>query len=124
MRSIALIMPLLMLAAGSSHAQDAEAGKKVFARCMACHNADAPGNKVGPSLMGVMGRTAGVYEGYNFSKAMVEAGENGLVWDDETIREFVKDPREMVEGTKMVFPGLKDDEEISDLIAYLDQFSE
>lgn len=123
MRFIALVLPIMALA-GPVHAQDAEAGKQVFTQCMACHNVEDDRNKVGPTLMGVMGRTAGTVEGYRYSTAMVEAGENGLVWDEESMSEFLKNPREVVPGTKMAFPGLKDDEAVANVIAYIAQFSE
>ncbi|WP_353641169.1 cytochrome c family protein [Mesorhizobium sp. WSM2239] len=110
------------LSTGQSLAQDAAAGEKVFAKCKACHVADTDQNKIGPTLKGVIGRTAGTLEGYKFSPAMVEAGKGGLVWDDATLTEYLKAPKTMVKGTKMAFAGLKKDEDLADVIAYLKQF--
>ena len=107
------------LASAPALAQDAAAGKKVFAKCMACHDAKAEKNKVGPHLVGVIGRKAGTVEGFKYSPAMVAAGEGGLVWDDEKIHEYLENPKEFIEGNKMAFPGLKKDEEINNVIAYL-----
>jgi cytochrome c len=110
------------LQAGASHAQDAAAGEKVFAKCKACHVADEAKNKVGPSLLGLFGRTAGTQEGFKYSPAMVDAGKGGLVWDDAKLTEYLKKPKEVVKGTKMAFAGLKDEADILNLIAYLKQF--
>lgn len=112
------------LATGQSQAQDAAAGEKVFARCKACHTAEEDTNKVGPSLKGIIGKTAGTHEGYKYSSAMVKAGEGGLVWNEETLAEYLHGPKKMVKGTKMAFAGLKKDDEIANVIAYLKQFSQ
>jgi cytochrome c len=100
---------------------DAVLGKKVFAKCMACHDAKAEKDKVGPHLVGIFGRTAGTLESFakKYSPAMVEAGAAGLVWDEVTIAEYVKNPKERIPGNKMAFAGLKKDDEIANLIAYL-----
>ena len=100
-------------------AQDAAAGKKGFAKCMACHDAKAEKNKVGPYLVGVIGRTAGTVEGFKYSPAMVEAGKGGLVWTEDKIHEYLENPKDFVKGNKMAFPGLKKDDEITNVIAYL-----
>jgi cytochrome c2 len=110
--------------AGPVLAQDAElvdAGQKVFQRCAACHmvGPDAK-NRVGPELNGVVGRTAGTLEGYKYSPALVDAGAAGLVWNEETLHQFLADPRAMVKGTKMAFPGLKNAEDVNAVIAYIE----
>ncbi|MGI6851242.1 c-type cytochrome [Mesorhizobium sp. 1B3] len=121
MRFIAVLaaIPMVTAWAGQSQAQDAAAGEKVFAKCKACHVADEDKNKVGPSLKGVIGRTAGTHPNFKYSTAMVDAGKGGLVWDEAKLSEYLKDPKAMVKGTKMVFPGLKKDDEIANVIAYL-----
>ena len=58
-------------------------------------------------------------EGYNYSKALKDAGAAGLVWDETNLAEYLADPKGKVPGTKMVFPGLKDTKEVQNLIAYL-----
>jgi cytochrome c len=120
----AMSFAALVLSEAFAQDGDAAAGATVFNKCKACHEVETDRNKVGPTLMGIMGKTAGTHEGFRYSKAMIEAGENGLVWDEETLGDYLKDPRGMVKGTKMAFPGLKKDEEIADVIAYLEQFSE
>lgn len=100
---------------------DAEAGKKAFRRCAACHTVDEGKNRVGPSLYGVMGRTAGTLEGFKFSPAMVEYG---AVWDDATLDAFLADPRGTVGRTRMSLPGLKKEADRANIIAYLNSVSE
>ncbi|PDQ18054.1 cytochrome C [Mesorhizobium sanjuanii] len=108
---------------GQCQAQDATAGEKVFTKCKACHVADEDKNKVGPSLNGVIGRTAGTHPDFKYSEAMIAAGKSGVVWDEPTLTTYLHDPRSMVKGSKMVFPGLKKDEDVANVIAYLKQFS-
>lgn len=116
-------LTIVVLAAGQAAAQDAAAGEKVFAKCKACHVADADTNKIGPTLKDVIGRTAGTLQGFKYSKAMVDAGAGGLVWDDANLTTYLQNPKAMVKGTKMAFPGLKKDDEIANVIAYLKQFT-
>jgi cytochrome c len=121
MRSIVLFAALATASALVSHAQaqDAAAGEKVFAKCKACHVVDEDKNKVGPSLHGLFGRTAGTHEGFKYSPAMVDAGKGGLVWDEASLKTYLHDPKGMVKGTKMAFPGLKSDDDVANVIAYL-----
>ncbi len=103
---------------------DVEAGEKVFKKCAACHQVgEKAKNKTGPVLNNVFGRTAGTLEGYKYSKAMIEAGEAGLVWTPETMAEFLTKPKAMIKKTKMAFAGLKKEEDIKNLEAYLLTFS-
>src|SRR5262245_58223370 len=101
-------------------AQDAEAGKKLFSKCAPCH-AVGPGakNKVGPELNGLSERKSGTVEGFNYSAAMKAAG---LTWDAATLNEYLADPKKKVPGNKMLFPGVKDEAERADLVAYLESF--
>lgn len=110
--------------AGLAQEGDAEAGAVVFKKCAACHVVDKDQNKVGPSLQDIIGKTAGTHPGFRYSQAMIEAGEGGLVWDEATLREYLQSPKAMIKGTKMVFPGLKKEEDISNVIAYLKQYSD
>jgi len=101
-----------------------KAGEKVFKRCKACHTVgEKAKNKVGPLLNDIFGRTVGTVEGFKYSKAMAEVGEGGLVWNVETMTEFLKKPKKYIKGTKMGFAGLRKDEQIADVIAYLKSFS-
>ncbi|MEZ5810354.1 MAG: c-type cytochrome [Rhizobiaceae bacterium] len=108
----------------SASAQDVDAGAKVFKKCKVCHAVgDGATNRVGPFLNDVFGRTAGTVEGYRYSRAMIAAGVDGLVWNDETIGALVTKPRDFLKGTKMTFAGLTKEEDRVDLIAYLKTFS-
>lgn len=111
---------VILSSPGLAVAQDAASGEKVFAQCRACHQVgETAKNGVGPHLNGLFTRKAGNVEGYNYSPANKNSG---LTWDEATFREYIKDPRAKIPGTKMVYAGLKDDKRIEDLIAYLKQF--
>jgi cytochrome c len=120
MRLAVLVPVVLALGPIAAQAQDAANGEKVFAQCRACHQIGPTAkNAVGPVLNGVIGRKAGTVEGYNYSPANKNSG---LTWDEATFTEYIKDPKAKVPGTKMVYAGLKDEQRIKDLIAYLKQF--
>jgi cytochrome c len=120
MRPFVLSAALLLASLGAAQAQDAAAGEKVFAQCKACHQiGENAKNAVGPVLNGVIGRPAGSVEGYNYSAANKNSG---LTWDEATFREYIKDPKAKVPGTKMIFAGVKDEKRVDDLVAYLKQF--
>src|SRR5919205_2144489 len=120
MRSLVLSVALLVAGLGHAQAQDAAAGEKVFAQCRACHQIGPNAkNAVGPELNGVIGRKAGSVEGYNYSPANKNSG---ITWDEATFRDYIKDPKAKVPGTKMIYAGLKDEARINDLVAYLKQF--
>ena len=97
-------------------AGDADAGKKVFNKCRACHVADKEQNRVGPYLLGVVGRPTATAEGFSYSPAMKEHGGE---WTEARLDEYLADPRGVVKGTKMSFAGLKDEKDRLDVIAYL-----
>ncbi len=102
---------------------DAEKGKKVFNKCKACHAVgEGAANKVGPQLNGIVGAAAGQVEGFKYSDALTEAAAGGLVWDEESLAAFLAKPKDFVKGTKMSFAGLKKEDEIEDVIAYLQGF--
>jgi cytochrome c len=120
MRGVILAAVLAMTATSGARAQDAAAGEKVFAVCKACHQiGETAKNAVGPVLNGVIGRPAGTYPGFNYSDANKNSG---LTWDEATFKDYIKDPRAKIPGTKMIYPGLKDEQKTSDLLAYLKQF--
>src|ERR1700759_5492583 len=106
--------------AGAAHAQDAALGEKVFLKCKACHQiGEGAKNAVGPVLNGVVGRKAGTAPDYSYSDANKNSG---LTWDEATLKEYLRNPRAKVPGTKMIFPGLTKDDDIDNVIAYLKQF--
>ena len=120
MRKLVFVALLAIAGAGQASAQDAAAGEKVFAVCKACHQiGENAKNAVGPALNGIIGRKAGTYPGYSYSAANKNSG---ITWDEATFREYIKDPKAKVPGTKMIYAGLKDEQKTNDLVAFLKQF--
>ena len=119
MRAIFAVV-FAIVGAGEARAQDATAGEKVFVVCKACHQiGENAKNIVGPVLNGIIGRKAGSVGGYSYSDANKDSG---ITWDEATFREYIKDPKAKVPGTKMVYAGLKDEQKSNDLVAFLKQF--
>lgn len=114
--SLAVCGLVWLAAAPVSAGGDAEAGKKVFNKCKACHALEAGKKKIGPSLHGIIGSTAGSSEGFKYSDAMKSSG---VVWTDENLDAYLAQPKEFMPGNKMVFVGLKKEAERADVIAYL-----
>ena len=117
----AIVATTLVVASSTlARAQDAAAGEKAFAVCRACHqigpNAKAA---VGPVLNGIVGRKAGTYPGYSYS---VANKDSGIIWTPEELDKYLASPQTVVPHTKMIFPGLKDEQKRKDVIAYLEQF--
>ena len=101
-------------------AQDAEAGKAAFNKCLACHAVgEEAKNKVGPELNGLNGRKSGTAPDYNYSDANKNSG---ITWNETSFREYIKDPKAKIPGTKMIFAGINNDKEVDDLWAYVKQF--
>jgi cytochrome c2 len=98
-------------------AADAAKGEKVYAKCKTCHELTTAKNKVGPTLQGVIGRQAGAVAGFKYSEPMIKSG---VTWDAATIGEYVAKPKEFILGNKMAFAGLKKEDEIADLLAYIE----
>lgn len=97
---------------------DAVAGKSVFKKCQACHTIDGA-NRVGPTLAGVVGRPIASAEGFKYSAAMTEFADSGKIWDAELLAQFLNAPKATVKGTSMAFSGVKKPDDLSNLIAYL-----
>ncbi|WP_234685860.1 c-type cytochrome [Bradyrhizobium monzae] len=117
MKRIAIAAVFVAAGFGQADAQDAAAGEKVFVVCKACHQiGDNAKNVVGPVLNGLIGRKSGSVEGYSYSAANKNSG---ITWDEATFSEYIKDPKAKIPGTKMAFAGIKDEQKIKDLIAYL-----
>jgi cytochrome c len=111
---------LIVVSAGVTFAQDVDKGASVFKRCGICHKI-GPGatNLVGPELNGLDGRKAGSVPGFSYS----EANKNsGIVWGEATFKEYIQDPRAKIPNTRMIFAGIKNEQEINDLWAYVKQF--
>ena len=107
----------LLGGAGLVHAEgDPAAGERVWRQCQACHVIDAEQNRVGPHLVGIFGREAGAVDGFTYSPAMANSG---IVWDDDTIAAYLADPRGYIQGNRMAFAGLRQEQQILDVIAYM-----
>jgi cytochrome c len=120
-----LTLSLLVVIASSATAtaalaQDAAAGKTAFNKCMACHAiGEGAKNKVGPELNGLDGRHSGTAEGYSYSDANKNSG---ITWNEAQFKDYIKDPKAKIPGTKMVFAGIKNEKEAGDLWAFLAQY--
>jgi cytochrome c2 len=100
-------------------------GENVFKKCSACHQVgDGATNRVGPQLNGIMGQQMGSVDGFRYSKTLEGMGADGMVWNAETMAEFLADPRGYVKGTKMSFNGLRKQEDISAVVEYLKSHSQ
>lgn len=120
-RSLTILIGVLLASPSmAQQAGDAAAGETVFNKCQGCHAVgEGARNKAGPVLNGVVGRQAGTFPEFRYSPAMVKAGEDGLMWTPEDLAKYLMSPRDFVPGNKMAFPGLKDQADIDNVIAYL-----
>jgi cytochrome c len=114
MRKWVLAVAMIAAAPAAALAADAEAGKTVFNKCKACHQADK--NAVGPHLGGVVGRKAGSVADYTYSDAVKNSGKT---WDEASLNSWLQGPSKFIPGTKMIFAGVKDDTDRANLIEYL-----
>jgi cytochrome c len=120
MRHVVFVAVGLVVSTGAALAQDVAAGETSFRKCAPCHSIgpDAA-NKVGPELNGLNGRKSGTVDGFNYSDANKASG---ITWNSDIFKEYIKDPRAKIPGTKMVFAGIKSEKEVGDLWAYVSQF--
>ena len=116
----ALVVVTSLAAASGALAQDAAAGKTSFNKCMACHAVgEGARNKVGPALNGLDGRKAGTVEGFSYT----EANRNsGIIWNKDQFLDYIRDPKARIPGNRMVFAGIKKEDEAADLWAFLAQY--
>jgi cytochrome c len=117
-----LMISAVSLTASSAMAVagDVAAGQTSFKKCMPCHDVgETAKNKVGPELNGIDGRHSGTAAGYNYTDANKNSG---IVWSEATFKEYIKDPKAKIPGTKMVFPGIKNEKEADDLWSFLQQY--
>ncbi len=111
----------LALAPSGARAQDAAAGERVFAQCRACHAVPTATarNMVGPNLHNVVGRRAASIEGFRYSANMQQLAQGGLTWDEERLRAYLANPKAVVPQGTMAFNGLRNEQQLNDIIAYL-----
>ena len=124
MRHLAFAAAFVLAASfsGAAHAQegDADAGRRVFNQCRACHTIDPGGrNGVGPNLYGVFGRRAGAVEGFRYSANMQELAQAGHTWTEANLRAYLRDPKSVAPRGSMAFNGLRNDTQLNDMIAFL-----
>jgi cytochrome c len=111
---------IAMLAAAPAQAQDAAAGQRVFNQCRACHVVENNGrNGVGPNLFGVVGRRAASIENFRYSANMRQLAEGGLTWTEANLRRYLANPKDVVPQGSMAFPGIRNEQQLNDLMAYL-----
>ena len=96
-------------------------GEKIFKSCKACHRIGLNAkNGTGPHLNNIFGRVAGELNDYKrYSKNIKKLGQEGLIWNNETLTYFLKNPKKFIKGTKMNFKGIKKSEELAALVEYL-----
>lgn len=114
----------LLLAPGTAPGQDAAAGQRVYNQCRACHTIDQGGRHgVGPNLHGIFGRKAAAIEGFRYSASIREKAAEGLTWTEETLRAYIANPKAVVPAGSMSYVGLRNEQQMNDLIAYMRQAS-
>lgn len=132
MTTAAALLVSLALPGAAYAAGDADAGKKLFVKCQACHSLAEGKRKVGPSLYNLFNRKAGSFEGFNHSDDLVAAGAKIDPWNAEHFKKYIVGPNDYIASvigkdkarTKMTFPGLKNEKEAEDILAYLQPFFE
>jgi cytochrome c len=114
----------LAVAATGAMSQDLDNGKSQFNKCRACHDVgDGAKTKVGPVLNDIVGRKAATIDGFAYSESLKKLGADGFTWTEENLQKYLENPKSVVPDGKMVFAGLKDKDDRTDVIAYLKQFT-
>jgi len=120
MRKLLIAATRAVAGAGVAGAQDLTAGATSYKKCVTCHDVGPTAkNKVGPLLNGLDGRKSGTIAGYNYSEANKSSG---IAWSEATFLEYIKDPKARIPGTKMIFPGIKNEGEAKSLWAFIKQY--
>ena len=120
MKRLTLSALAVIASSATALAQDAAAGKTSFNKCLACHAVgEGAKNKVGPVLNGLDGRKSGTVEGFSYTDANKNSG---IIWNKDQFLDYIRDPKARISGTKMVFAGIKKDNEAADLWSFLAQY--
>ena len=118
--TLAMAVTLAMTPLAAAQAQDATAGARVFNTCRACHTINEGGRAgVGPNLWGIVGRRAASVEGFRYSANFRTLGEAGHIWTEENIRRYITNPKDVAPQGIMAYPGLRNEQQMNDLMAYL-----
>jgi len=117
---------VLSTSAAAEAIGDADRGETLYRQCAACHQVgQGAQHRIGPHLNGIFGRKAGTVDGYaRYSKGLLRAGNDGLVWSLDKLHAYLENPKSLVSGTRMNFAGLSDPQDRADVLAYLRQFSD
>jgi len=120
-KTLIIAATAITISTGTMRAQDAQKGQMVFNMCLPCHSV-GPGaqTKVGPELNGLDGRHSGSVAGFDYSNANKNSG---IVWNEANFKKYIQNPQGVIPGTKMIFPGVKNEQQVNDLWAYLSQFT-
>jgi cytochrome c len=120
-KTIVIAAAAITIPTGTAFAQDAQKGQMVFNMCLPCHSI-GPGaqTRVGPELNGLDGRHSGSVPGFDYSDANKNSG---TVWNEANFKKYIQNPQGVIPGTKMIFPGVKNEQQVNDLWAYLSQFA-
>jgi cytochrome c len=122
MKGLAIFAVAIAASTGAALAGDVAAGQTSYKKCAPCHDVgETAKNKVGPILNGLDGRKSGTIAGYNYSDANKNSG---ITWNEATFKDYIKDPKAKIPGTKMVFPGIKTEKEAEDLWSFLQQYGQ
>ncbi|MBR0653984.1 cytochrome c family protein [Roseomonas arctica] len=118
-------MALMLPAAGAfAEGGDADSGQRIFNQCRACHTIEAGGrNGVGPNLNGIYNRAAGQRENFRYSANLREQAAAGLTWNDATLTRYLTNPKDVLPQGAMSFPGLRQPQQVADVIAFLQRSS-
>jgi cytochrome c len=134
----AIVVSASLASTDHASAQDVTKGAQLFKQCMVCHRVgDGAKNLIGPILNNVIGRQAGTYEGFRYSPLMKAAGENGLVWSEDLIVQYIADPTaflkkfladkgkaDLATGSSMMTFKLLDEQQRKDVVSYEATFSQ
>ena len=120
-KTVIIAAAAISIPTGTVLAQDPQKGQMVFNMCLPCHSI-GPGaqNKVGPELNGLDGRHSGSVPGFDYSDANKNSG---IVWNEAAFKKYIQNPQGVIPGTKMIFPGVKNEQQVNDLWAYVSQFN-
>lgn len=115
-----LVLPVLLVAGEAGAAGDPKQGASLFRRCASCHAVGPYASAgYGPQLNGIVGRRAAATTDFKYSEAMKKSG---LTWDEKTLAAYLRAPHDVVPGTSMRFWGIKDEQQVADLLSYMRTF--